>query len=727
MAVYGVSPMLPNLPQELQQRRSMQASGLQAAQAQMGVPGQSRPGTSGGGGASNAGNPTFSGIMQERRQQAESMQARQADLQLGERLLQVLDPRLPKQARQFLFKELSRQIGVDPKGERSKEIGGMLTSLDPQVSEQVRRSISQQIQSAEPGQVTEMTRGILTGQVPVTQLVQSMSMPVAQQEGGGDAEASTDGFSPPMRLGGPMTRPAGADSAVTPAQAPGRPGDSIAPGRGEGPYRMPFQAAPSAGVGTVPAERVVPPLLRQVAPELVSILGIDPTQAYRVIDIYRGGWSRVPSDFDAQQRLATDIRGVQDGIVNMTVMGNQLVDIIRGRPEVLTLGIGRIPVPFSGTWNLELPNPSSVLTQLGSFGNSLAKTFGWEGTRIDPQSEDGSRVLSQSRELADRVFSWSPEVQRNANDTAVMQSLLINIAFAMAASKGQTGRFLSDRDVELQLQELGRSADPEQFSNTVSRVIQRAYDQYRVRMRAQTGGDVPVAPIATEDARAVLMNGQVTPRRMIQEFGGTGQEDRSFTRPPPPAPTGGEIMSIRGQPPPAAQGHGVSIGGEFETFPGTGTTPPAPAPATGVPSTMPDLRAPLASDEPLPRRGPLSRQSPTVEEEEIASRGRLEEDRAARIAHQANESRRLEIAESGERRAARGEERAIEEMRRRRIQEAFASIAQALRSSAGGGISVGSAGAGAGGDQDAAAFRVAPAPQRRPPTPIDASQFLRRR
>jgi hypothetical protein len=417
--------------------------------------------------------------------------------------------------------------------------------------------------------------------------------------------------------------------------------------------------------------------MREVVPELAELLGIDSTQRYRNQDVIRGGWRRIPTEADDQRRLASDIRGVQDGVVNSISMGTTLFNLIDGRPDVLNLNLGRIP------WigNVELANPSSAMVQIGNSINSLAQAFGMRGVDVDPNSEAGQRVLGEANRLATRVVGWSPTIQEAANTNAVVQSLLINMAFAMAAAKGQTGRFLSDRDVELQLQELGRSASPEQFQAAVRSVLNRTYEHYRSRMRSQTGGDVPLSPVTTDEARDSILRSPAVPRGFAEELGGAVPPRRSGQAPLPPTEGGVlEHMGARLKPPDTPE--------SVEVPPRPEAAPPA-----------------------------LQRVSPTLEEEDASARARLEEDRAARLELREEGRRRLQIAESAEARAQRQEA----EARRVRIQQAFASIGAALR----GAISGGGGGviSGGGGDQDPNAFRIAPMPQRRPPTPVPAGPF----
>ena len=758
MAIYGAQPMLP-LPEEMARRQSQQAGMLQSAQAQMGGLGQAPPGGGmpGGGGPPSAPpgaqGQSFSGVMQQRQQQAQTLQARQADIQIGERMMQLLDPRIPRPARQFLFRELSRQIGVDPKGEQAKEIGAMVTALDPQTLESLRRSVATRVQSARPGEITEFARGVLTGQVPITELMTpasgaspgdgTVNITSAGAQGGasppsaaptpatgGGPGALTSGSAPfpgRMSLGaGGLTGgldQAGAEGApVVPVQAPGTPrvpgspGDTVGAPPGP-PLRMPPEAAPP-GAAPRPPEASVPPLQREIAPELAEILGLDSTQRYRNIDVIRGaGFRRIPTEFDQQRRIAGEIRSLQDGVVSTVLSANQLYALIEGRADALNLSLGRLPLIGEVT----VPNPSSAMVQIRDYLQGVGTAMGFTNTTIGTDPESSRRILETARELAQRYggVNIDPNAPQDAaTRNSQIQALLINLAFSMAAAQGQTGRNLSDRDLELQLQALGRSANPEQFQAAIETTVGRIYAQYLNRTTSQVGAPIPLGHAVPNEISQALSEGPVTPRHLVEEL--TGQPFIPQSR-----------RMIQHLPPDPAAPEGATSGGQLGTadpgLPGRFTDQHTFVPFTeNIPGTREEV-VPGAQAGPAvvaPDRRRLDRASPTLEQEEAVGRRRAEEDRAGVLAARAADARRLEISESQERRAARTETRTVEEQRRQRIRDAFAQVAAALRTGSGSaGISVSSAGAG--GDQDPNAFKLQPAPQRRAPEPVDASRFRR--
>ena len=155
----------------------------------------------------------------------QASQQRTADLGLVDRLDTMLNPEVPKSARHFLFREMSRSLSIDPKGEQTKEIGAMLTGLDPEASSTLRSLLSDQSKQAQPGALQELVRGILTGAVPMHQLVQ-MTGQHAKQKALQTGQGLAEQFPQPMKLGGPST-----SESPTPPDTPvgGEGGYAISP------------------------------------------------------------------------------------------------------------------------------------------------------------------------------------------------------------------------------------------------------------------------------------------------------------------------------------------------------------------------------------------------------------------------------------------------------------------------------------------------------------------
>ena len=744
MAMYGVTPTLPLAPQGgpdedlmagLQNTRSQIASGVQSAGAQMGVPGQAPAGARAPGVGGRQPPSQLQRMMEQRQQQATELQSQQEGVALGQRLVQALDPRVPRQARQFLLRQISQGVGVDPRGTAAKEFIGMVSSLDPQTLETMRTNITPAIQS-NPGQVVQLVKGALSGQVPAQQIVQTMiqAPPPSGGEGavppargptktppaGGDRPAGM------MRLGGPVATP-----LVTGASQLGPVGSTPGPAA-PGPARMPFEAAPPPAAAPLPIERQVAPVQREIAPELANLLGLDSSERYRNRDVIAAGWRRIPTQYEDQQRLATDIRGYQDGVINTMMLSNQLANLVRGRPE--SLDQVRFRVPFSG---------EVIPVNIPALGEQIAQVFRGIGrtTGLDemlqissgPSSADTPALTRAIDRVTQHVRALEGESGARGTDAAVVnariRSLIVPLAFQMAAAAGQTGRFLSDRDVELMLNQIGISASPIQMETAIRDLVSRTYRGYNTRMQVQTGGQVPLEPGITSDVGEILRTGGVTPQELITRLYGEGVSAAPTLQRPP---IRSNLLGGRQIP-----GENVPLPPTFSReYEEAGVPLPTPVQNIRPVETIEGGAPPIpeggaVGKDPAPVMRPIEpiripRQGRTIQQDEAEAQSRVEEDRAARLAAQSADRRRLELAESAEQRAARGEVFQREEARRRRIQDAFQAIAQALRSSGGSAGSVGTGAGAAGGDQDAAAFRIAPAPQRRAPDPIDASRFRQR-
>src|SRR5262245_13028232 len=175
-------------PGSLTRTRSRNASQLYQDQAEMGVVPPQRPMAPAqpGGGVQPSAEGGFtpgdqaqpsrmSQYLQAQAQQRDMLKARGEDLRLAQMLTKAFDPSLPKGFRQLGLKQISQMLGVDPRGDRSKEIINTLSGLDPQSLEGLRRGVVGATNETQPGELTEMTRGVLTGQVPPDQLLQLAS------------------------------------------------------------------------------------------------------------------------------------------------------------------------------------------------------------------------------------------------------------------------------------------------------------------------------------------------------------------------------------------------------------------------------------------------------------------------------------------------------------------------------------------------------------------------
>lgn len=225
----------------------------------------------------------------ELQQKAADNKTQQEDLMLGQRLVKLFDPNVPKPAREFLYKEMSRQMGVDPKGGHSTELGKMLLGLDPESMDVLRRNFAEKLPRSKPGEITQLIKGIMTGKVDGMALVQLASSGGGSAEGGQDA-AGGEG-APEEQRTTPDTR------------------------------RLPT-------VGETPTE------FQRVNPQLQHALGFNPAQRARTDDLLNEGYA-IPTDPKEQQKLATEIQAGTAATQGLVTKAARLNSLFAGKPEVL--------------------------------------------------------------------------------------------------------------------------------------------------------------------------------------------------------------------------------------------------------------------------------------------------------------------------------------------------------------------------------------------------------
>jgi len=124
-------------------------------------------------------------------------QLRQNDLKLAENLLVATDPTMDKAARKFMLAGLSSAVGVDPKGEYSKNIQALVMGLQPENLEALRTAFVPDITSAPPGSVQKGLEGLFNGTIPVENVMKRVKM---DQEARAQAGAAATAISPEEQM-----------------------------------------------------------------------------------------------------------------------------------------------------------------------------------------------------------------------------------------------------------------------------------------------------------------------------------------------------------------------------------------------------------------------------------------------------------------------------------------------------------------------------------------------
>ena len=449
--------------------------------------------------------PSLQRLFGQRQATAEMMEARNQDLATAKRLLQITDTRLGKEARKFLTRGLMRDMSIDPNTPQSKELTKLFTNLDPDNLTMMRRGFSQQLENAPPGSITQTTQGILSGRVPIDQAI---DMAVSMGRQGGDGR---------MSLGGPTQV----------AQA-----DQLAPG-----------PAGSVGIARY-RESTTPPRLREIAPELSAVLGLDPAQRLRNIDVISRSHPAIPSDFEGQQKMARDLMAVDAGMADVLRGASRMMTIVRERgPEALRLTPGVSPLQNPSGFLQELWGSIRHINALGrglvsglgsdieEFGGQRARDAERDVVRdLERRAEEGKGlppstefVLRKGTTEFIRNMGLYDRIPLNSAAHAALQAELYKLAYARARVQDPGGR-LSNQDIELQLKQIGNFSSPEMVEAALNNLVDQTYTERNQHFLSRTGGSAPLR--LTPEVRDLLLGSGLAPQSLQNEIA------------PPPGPSG---------------------------------------------------------------------------------------------------------------------------------------------------------------------------------------------
>lgn len=400
----------------------------------------------------------FSQVLQKRQQDNE---ARQGDLDIAGRIMKVLDSRIPKSARQFLNTQLATHMGVDPKNEAFKRTNAMLLGLDPQSAQMLKTQFGQSIEGAAPGQISEMTRGLMTGQLPLDQFIGNIDFTGETMMGGeGDDQ---------------LQQPANTTTkAKTPAQ--------------------PF-AGGAGSVQSFEGQRTVPAASQQASPMLLGALGLDSRMRLRNNDLITNGY-RIPLDPKDQEKLAEGITTRSVGLSSTVSEAANMVALFKGKPEVLG-PVGGLARGLSGT-----------IQQVQGFMNLVRP-----GTTIDGPDE-------MTRNTARRVginIMKGHNIESTADNSARIESMVLGLAYRMAVANDIPGNRLTNGIIQQNLAQLGRSSSPSQFEAVLKDTIEatsREFDEHVRRTVGVDGLPLLARQMTDEDILRVAKSGNVLPADM---------------------------------------------------------------------------------------------------------------------------------------------------------------------------------------------------------------------
>lgn len=173
-----------------------------------------------------------------------------------------------------------------------------------------------------------------------------------------------------------------------------------------------------------------------------------------------------PRELEALREAEEQARG----FVRLAQQGKQLV---QGRPELTTIA----------------GDLARFATGLASTAEGFARIF---DIPFFVEGEGGELHQSTAKQVQDRVADRTrpfldglvDRMKVPSRDRARLRSMLIRLAFSAATAVfGQTGRGISDRDVELTLQAIGESFTPENFAAVLTDMQNQVIDRFEDRNR----------------------------------------------------------------------------------------------------------------------------------------------------------------------------------------------------------------------------------------------------
>jgi hypothetical protein len=617
----------------------------------------------------------FRATLEQKKQETE---LRGGDLDVSERLLRVLDTTLPKPYRDFEFRGLSRHLGIDPNGDMHKELAKVVTGLDPDSSASIREAFVARIADATPGQVTEFTRGILQGKVPLSELA-GMAKEHAR------ATQQTVGDSQQAKVEGLFSRTERSKAATTPTGVAMDSGGALgaAPGGGAGNVDMAPADQANSGVGNQVAtdeqnfseivlQGPAPVDNRTVDPAMASALGYDANSvpSAEILALHPGiGGMDAKEQRAAAKKLAEGRAATSDAVK----LGDKAIQIITEEPRA-------VDVTFAmGPLNIKDFNAAKTITSFDDLSKTFMGTLFPKGmTKMIEENLPG---------LSDETTGDT--IKAIASRNAELANTVLSLAYASAKAKDPTGR-LSDQDIAMELRNLGWGKGHTQFKAALLSHQESTIERYKSKTSAETGG-------AAVDPRAV------EPAKIRRE--GDANSAEATAAPADPI-LAGSRSPLQGEAAPA-------------------TTTPAAAAAT---QATPAQQTPTQQAQKAKTREEAKQ---TDEEVQQAKRRfdlqQAPVEAAQRLRAAERDEARLQLAMDAAKEAKEWKEyqklkdqKAEARREKEKLQAAFQAFARALGSGRSGGG--GGGGVSMGPDQDAAAFKIAPHPgaSRGPPSPGQA-------
>lgn len=179
-----------------------------------------------------------------------------------------------------------------------------------------------------------------------------------------------------------------------------------------------------------------------------------------------------PGEFGVGKKEVRDTRNQITSARNFTQRSEEIIDLIEENPEALGMS-GRLAQGVNAL--------NAELTSLKNIGTRIVE--GDESREATPEEVKAKAAENVAPDFWKKLADSAEAVTDVAVDTSRIQGFMVELAFAAAAAQGQTGRAVSDKDVERFLKRIGQSADPKVFASVLRDAQRQVVTHTRNRVR----------------------------------------------------------------------------------------------------------------------------------------------------------------------------------------------------------------------------------------------------
>jgi len=128
----------------------------------------------------------------------------------------------------------------------------------------------------------------------------------------------------------------------------------------------------------------------------------------------------------------------------------------------------------------ENPDANTIVSSVAAFTNEVKAEFRAAFRALGKGTIEDQGVLD--------IATYDSDWERLGIDTEVMQSKFLDLAYVIAAARGQTGKALSDKDISRFLQIIGKdSANYPTVSAILTDVKKRLAEEYAIKHNVMAG------------------------------------------------------------------------------------------------------------------------------------------------------------------------------------------------------------------------------------------------